>query len=164
MRVDYGRTANAGRDAVPPPDLDEPMIRLRRFAPLLLALLVVAGVRDAWTVRAWAELARVSHSSVGPLSRDVLSADGHLPAPTYLAGEGISLDRLAERGGGSPRIPIGAARAVLSGVGTIRTLAPEQSRIRSIERSHLEFAAVLAAARAGILKSLNTAHPPPRSA
>ena len=163
MRVDYGRTANAGRDAVPPPDLDEPMIRLRRFAPLLLALLVVAGVRDAWTVRAWAELARVSHSSVGPLSRDVLSADGHLPAPTYLAGEGISLDRLAERGG-SPRLPTGAARLLTSGVAELRTLAPEYSRIRSIQRSHLEFAPILAAARAGVLKSLNTAHPPPRTA
>lgn len=140
------------------------MIRLRRFAPFLLALLVVAGVQEAWTVRAWAELARFTDSPAGALPRDVLSAGGHLPAPTYLAGEGLSLDRLAERGGASPRLPIGPARVAVSGAGEARTLTPERSRVRSVERSHLEFVAALAAVWAGILGSLNTAHPPPRFA
>ena len=139
------------------------MIRLRRFAPLLVALLAVAGAHEAWALRAWAEAARVLDSPAGSLPRDILADGSHLPAPTYLAGEGVSLDRLAERGG-SPRLPTGAARLLTSGVAELRTLAPEYSRIRSIQRSHLEFAPILAAARAGVLKSLNTAHPPPRTA
>jgi len=139
------------------------MIRLRRFAPLLVALLVVAGAHEAWALRAWAEAARVLDSPAGVLPGDILAAGSHLPAPTYLAAKRVSLDHLAERGD-PPRLPTGPARLLTSGADELRILAPDHSRIRSIQRSHLEFAPILAAARAGVLKSLNTAHPPPRPA
>lgn len=140
------------------------MHRKRRFAPLLLALLAVAGASEAWSARGLAQIPPPATSPVGAEPRDVLSAGSHLPAPTYLAPEGISLDPLSERGGPPHRLPLGAARHIEAGAGSIRTIAPEHSRILSLQRSHLEFEAVLAASRAGILSSLNLAHPPPHPA
>jgi len=144
--------------------VDVSMNRMRRFAPLLLALLAVASASEARSARALALTSQMSAAPVGTAPRDVLSAGGHLPDPTYLAPEGISLDPLSERGGSPHRLPPGAARHAEPGAASVRTIAPEHSRVRSLQRLHLDFAAILAASRAGVLSSLNQAHPPPHPA
>ncbi len=136
------------------------MVKLQRFTPILIVLLTLVGRPGVSPVP---ELSGTAHiaAQTGEAPRDTLSASPPHSSPAYLGSEIVSLKLLADRSGSAGRQLIGPARLDGHGAPDPHGLASMASRIRALQRSHLDVAGVLAAARTGERSSRSTTIPPP---